>query len=60
PSDFQVKFYRPNNLVLIVVPTSFFVELKSLCEKQGYKVEEVIYGALLKVKRQLEHVGKGN
>lgn len=60
PSDFQIKYYRPNNLVLVVIPASLFEELRTLCEKRGYRVEEVIYGSLLKVKSSLERLGKDN
>jgi len=53
-SKFQIKIYRPNKLAFIVMDQEFLEELRILCEQRGLKVEEVVYGSLLKLKKMLE------
>jgi len=54
PGKFQIKIYRPNKLAFIVLDQEFLDELKALCEQRGLKVEEVVYGSLVKLKKMLE------
>lgn len=54
PEDFQIKFYRANNLVLVILNPKLFLEIKEGCQKRNLKVEDVIYGAILKAKEALQ------
>ena len=54
PAKFQIKIYRPNKLAFIVIDQEFLEELRNLCEKRGLKIEEFVYGSLLKLKKILE------
>jgi len=58
PAKFEVKIYRPNKLAFIVLDQEFLEELRKLCQQRGLKVEEVIYGSLLKLKKMLESEGE--
>jgi len=51
---FEIKIYRPNKLAFIVIDQEFLEELRNLCEKRGLKIEEFVYGSLLKLKKILE------
>ena len=53
PKSFQVKFYRPNNLVMIIMDKELYQSIEEFCKKRNLRIENVLYGTIMKTKELL-------